>query len=120
MTTTFFEKIKIAPRGLQKLKATVYDKTISVKDLSSGSVEDVYYGQKKIDPKGNKSEYKLTQYGIEQDYDDSPRLLMIYDWHDHSYICLANIGDNDSLGDAEGTCPYEIVNTRSGNHLGGK
>ena len=47
-------------------------------------------------------------------------MLLIYDWHGHAYVCLANVGDLDVLGDAEGTCPYEIVATMQGNHVGGK
>jgi hypothetical protein len=46
------------------------------------------------------------------------RMLLIYDWQNHAYVCLENVGELDVLKGAEGTCPYEIVATVKGNHLG--
>ena len=119
-TTAFFEKNKVAPFDAPKTKAAVGDKTISLKHLADGAVEDVYYGPQRIDAKGGKSKYKIGKDGIEEEIDGVPRRLLLYAWQDRTYVCLENVGDLDELEGAEGTCPYELVKATSGNHLGGK
>ena len=119
-TTAFFEKNKVAPLDAQKTRAAVNDKTVSLKHLTDGAVEDVYYGGQRGDAKGGKSKYRIGKDGIEEEIDGVPRRLLLYAWQDHTYVCLENVGDLDELDGAEGTCPYEIVKSTSGNHLGGK
>jgi len=115
-TTAFFEKNKVAPRTAAKLRATIADKTISLKTLKSGAVELVYYGAQRIDASGERTKYKIGRAGIEEEHDGAPRMLLIYDWHGHAYVCLENVGDLDVLDDAAGTCPYEIIAAIQGNH----
>jgi hypothetical protein len=120
LTTAFFEKNKISPRDAAKLRITVADNTLSIKTLKSGAVEQVYYGAQRIDAKGAKTKYKIGRGGIEEEYNGTPRMLLIYDWQDRAYVCLENIGDLDELNGAQGTCPYEIVATARGNQTGKK
>jgi hypothetical protein len=120
LTTAFFEKNNVPPRNAARLHATIFDKTISIKALSSGAIEQVYYGIQRVDAKGEKTKYKITKGGIEEEHGGVPRMLLIYDWHGHSYVCVQNVGDLDELAEAEGTCPYEIVATTQGNHTQGK
>jgi len=119
-TTAFFEKNKVAPRDAAKLRATIFDKTVSIKTLKSGAIEQVYYGVQRIDAKGEKTKYKIGKGGIEEEHDGVPRMLLIYDWRGHAYGCLENVGELDELDGEEGTCPYEIVATTQGNHTRGK
>lgn len=120
LSTAFFEKQGIAPRTATQLRATVVDQTIAMKLLQSGALEQVYYGTRRIDAKGIKTQYKIVDSAIQEEHDGVLRQLLIYDWHGHSYICLENVGELEELGAAEGTCPYEIVATVRGNHTGGK
>jgi hypothetical protein len=120
LTTAFFEKNKVAPRNAAKLRATISDKTIAIKTLKSGAIEHVYYGAQRVDAKGEKTKYRFGKGGIEEEHDGALRMLLIYDWQGHAYVCLENVGDLDVLDGAEGTCPYEIVATTQGNHTGGK
>lgn len=120
LTTAFFEKNRVPPRNAAKLHATIFDKTISIKALNSGAIEQVYYGVQRIDARGTKTRYKITKGGIEEEHGGVPRMLLIYDWHGHAYVCVQNVGDLDELGEAEGTCPYEIVATTQDNHTQGK
>jgi hypothetical protein len=117
LTTAFFEKNHVSPRNAAALHATISDKTLSIKKLNSGAIERVYYGARRIDAKGEKTRYKISQAGIEEQYDGAPRVLLIYDWRGHAYVCLENLGELDMLGGAEGTCPYEIVATTEGNKI---
>jgi hypothetical protein len=119
-TTAFFEKNKVAPLDAPKTRAAVNDKTVSLKHLTDGAVEEVYYGGQRVDAKGGTSKYRIGKDGIEEEIDGAPRRLLLYVWQDHTYVCLENVGDLDELDGAEGTCPYEIVKATSGNHLGGK
>jgi hypothetical protein len=119
-TTAFFEKNKVPPRDGAKLRATISDNTVSIKTLKGGAVEQVYYGAQRIDAKGGKTKYKIGKGGIEEEHDGTPRMLLIYDWQNHAYVCLENVGDLDELDGAEGTCPYEIVATARGNQTGKK
>ena len=120
LTTAFFEKNGVSPRTSAKLHATIFDRTISIKELKNGVIERIYYGAERIDARGTKTKYHIRQGGIEEEYGGVPRVLLIYDWHGHAYICLENVGDLDELGDSVGTCPYEIVATAQGNHTRGK
>jgi hypothetical protein len=120
LTTTFFEKNKVAPRSGAKLRTTIYNNTISIKTLKSGAIEQVYYGAQRIDAKGEKTKYTIYKGGIEEEHDGVLRVLMIYDWRGHAYVCLENVGELDELNGEEGTCPYEIVATTQGNHTGEK
>jgi hypothetical protein len=120
LTTAFFEKNKVAPRNAAKLRATISDKTISIKTLKSDAITKIYYGALRVGDKGEKTKYKIGKGGIEEEHDGAPRMLLIYDWQGHAYVCLENLGELDMLDDAEGTCPYEIVATTRGNHTGGK
>jgi hypothetical protein len=120
LTTAFFEKNKVSPRDAAKLRATISDNTISMKTLKGGAVEQIYYGAQRIDAKGGKTKYKIGKGGIEEEYNGTPRMLLIYDWQDHAYVCLENVGDLDELNGAEGTCPYEIVAAARGNQIGKK
>jgi hypothetical protein len=119
-TTAFFEKHGVSPRDATKLRATVVGQTISIKALKSGALEQVYYGAQRVDARGTQTRYKIIEGAIQEEHDSAPRLLLIYDWQGHSYICLQNVGELDELGDAEGTCPYEIVATARGNHTADK
>ncbi len=119
-TTAFFEKNKVAPLDAAKTKAAVDGKTVAFKHLADGATEEVFYGGQRFDAKGGKAKYKIGKDGIEEEIDGTPRRLLLYVWQDHTYACLENVGDLDELDGAEGTCPYEIVKTTSGNHLGGK
>jgi hypothetical protein len=120
LTTAFFEKNRVSPRDAAKLRATVADSTLSIKTLKSGAIEQVYYGAQRIDAKGAKAKYKIGKGGIEEEYNGTSRMLLIYDWQDHAYVCLENVGDLDELNGAQGTCPYEIVATARGNQTGKK
>jgi hypothetical protein len=120
LTTTFFEKNKVAPRNAAKLRATISNDTISIKTLKSGAIQQVYYGARRIDTKGQKSEYSIGKLGIEEEVDGVLRMLVIYDWRGHTYGCLANVGEGDELEGQEGSCPYEIVGTARGNQTGRK
>jgi hypothetical protein len=119
LTTAFFEKNGVAPRNSAKLRTSVFDRTISIKELNSGTIERVYYGYgaKRIDATGTKTKYHIRAGHIEEEYGGVPRMLMIYDWHGRAYICVDNVGDLDEIGDAAGTCPYEVVATAQGNHM---
>lgn len=119
-TTAFFEKNGVSPRDTTRLRATVLNKTISIKALASGAIEQVYYGSgaKRIDSKGATTQYQIVQSGIEEEYDGAHRMLLIYDWHGQAYICLENVGDLDEIGEAVGTCPYVIVATTPGDTRG--
>jgi len=119
LSTAFFEKRGIAPRTATQLRATVVDRTISIKSLQGGALEQVYYGARRIDARGTTTRYKIVADAIQEERDGVLRQLLIYDWHGHSYICLENVGELEELGAAEGTCPYEIVATARGNHAGG-
>lgn len=119
LTTAFFELHHVAPRSTARLRATIIGKTISTKSLKTGAVEWVYYGANRVDAKGEKSRYRIHDSGIEEEHDGEPRMLLIYDWQGHAYVCLENVGDLDVLDDAEGTCPYEIVSAAEGNHIHG-
>lgn len=110
-TTAFFEKHHVLPRGAAKLRATISDRIVSIKELKSGAVERVYYGDRRVDAKGEKTEYRIIEGGGIEEYGDVPRMLLIYDWHGHAYVCVENVGELDELEGAEGTCPYEIVAT---------
>jgi hypothetical protein len=120
LTTAFFEENKVPPRNAAKLRATIFDKTISIKALKSGAIEQVYYGAQRVDAKGEKTKYKIREGGIEEEHGGVPRMLLIYDWHSHAYVCLEDVGDLDELAEAKGTCPYEIVATTQDNHTRGK
>ncbi len=120
LTTAFFEKNKVPPRNAATLHTTIFGKTISIKALKSGSIEQVYYGAQRIDSKGIKSNYTITKAGIEEEYGGVLRMLLIYDWHGHAYACVENVGDLDELGEADGTCPYEIVGSTQDNHTEGR
>jgi hypothetical protein len=121
LTTAFFEKHGVSPRDTAKLRATVLNKTISIKALASGAIERVYYGYgaKRIDSKGATTKFRIVQSSIEEEYDGVQRMLLIYDWDGHAYICLENVGDLDEIGEAVGTCPYVIVAATQGDHTGG-
>ena len=121
LTTAFFEKNGVSPRDTTKLRATVFNKTISIETLASGAIERVYYGSgaKRIDSKGATTKYQIVQSSIEEQYDGVQRMLLIYDWGGHAYICLENVGDLDEIGEAVGTCPYVIVATTQGDHTRG-
>ncbi len=110
-TTAFFEKHHVLPRGAAKLRATISDRIVSIRDLKSGAIERVYYGDRRVDAKGDKTKYRIIEGAIEEEHGDVPRMLLIYDWRGHAYVCLENVGDLDELDGAEGTCPYEIVAT---------
>jgi hypothetical protein len=118
-TTALFERHHVAPRSTAALRTTITGRTLSIKSLKTGAMESWYYGTQRIDANGKKFDYRIHDSGIEEERDGDLVLLLVYDWHGHSYICLANIGDSDVLGDAEGTCPYEIVGASEGNHLHG-
>jgi hypothetical protein len=120
LSTTFFEKHGISPRTAAQLRTTVVGRTIAIKTLQGGALEQVYYGAQRIDAKGIKTPYKIVEQAIQEERAGVLRLLLIYDWHAHSYICLENVGELEELGAAEGTCPYEIVATAHGNQTGGK
>lgn len=120
LTTTFFEKNKVTPRNGAKLRTAIYNNTISIKTLKSGAIEQVYYGAQRVDAKGEKTKYKIHKGGIEEEHDGVLRVLLIYDWRGHAYVCLENVGELDELEGEEGTCPYEIVATTQGNHTGVK
>jgi hypothetical protein len=120
LTTAFFEKNNVAPRNAAKLRTTIADKTISIKTLKSGAVELVYYGAQRIDATGERTKYKIGKGGIEEEHDGAPRMLLIYDWQGHAYVCLENVGELDVLDDAAGTCPYEIIAALQGNHIRGR
>ena len=121
LTTAFFEKNEVSPRNTTKLRATVFNQTVSIKTLASGAIERVYYGDgtKRIGSKGATTKYRIVQNGLEEEYEGVQRKLLIYDWHGHAYICLENIGDLDEIGEAVGTCPYVIVATAQGDHTRG-
>jgi hypothetical protein len=120
LTTAFFEENKVPARNTSKLRATIFDKTISIKALKSGAIEQVYYGAQRIDAKGEKTNYRIREGGIEEEHGGVPRMLLIYDWHGHTYVCLEDVGDLDELAEAKGTCPYEIVAATQDNHTRGK
>jgi hypothetical protein len=120
LTTALFEKNKVAPRDAARLRTTIFDKTISIKTLKSGAIEQVYYGAQRVDAKGEKTKYKIGKGGIEEEHDGVLRVLLIYDWRGHAYGCLENVGELDELDGEEGTCPYEIVAATQGNHIRGK
>src|ERR1700761_4617689 len=80
-TTAFFEKHAVSPRGATQLRATVVGRTISIKTLQSGAVEQVYYGARRMDAKGIQTRYKIIEGAIQEEHDGAPRLLLIYDWH---------------------------------------
>jgi hypothetical protein len=94
--------------------ATMSGKTITIKTLRSGAIERVYYGTQRIGAKG-----EISEGGIEEQHDGASRMLLIYDWQGHAYVCLENVGELDMLDAAEGTCPYEIIAMTQGNYTGG-
>ncbi len=121
LTTAFFEKHAVTPRDTAKLRATVSNRTVSIETLASGAIERVYYGSgaKRIDSKGASTKYQIVQNSIQEEHDGVQRMLLIYDWDGHAYICLENVGDLDEIGEAVGTCPYVIVATTQGDHTRG-
>ena len=97
------------------------DQTLSIRALKTGAIERVYYGpgSQRIDSKGVKTQYHIRGNGIEEEAAGVLRMLVIYDWDGHAYVCLEAVGDLDELGAAEGSCPYEIVATTQGDHTQG-
>jgi hypothetical protein len=121
LTTAFFEKNAVSPRDSAKLRATVLNKTVSIKALASGAIERVYYGDgaKRVDSKGATTKYQIAHSSIEEEFDGVQRMLLIYDWKGYAYICVDNVGELDEIGEAAGTCPYVIVATAQGDHTRG-
>jgi hypothetical protein len=120
LTTAFFEENRVRPRDAARLRATILNRTISIRTLKDGAIEQVRYGAMRVDGRGEKTKYTIRDGGIEEQHGGVPRMLLIYDWHGHAYGCLEDVGDLDELGEAKGTCPFEIVATATDSHRGGK
>jgi hypothetical protein len=120
LTIAFFQNQHLRPRDAAALRATVLDRTLVIRTLKSGTIERVYYGARRIDAKNARTNYRIADAGIREDHDGVQRVLLVYDWQGSAYVCVDNVGELDDLGEAAGTCPYQIVSTIRGNHVGEK